>query len=343
MDIKVRKEHLKSPELPEKYKKFPSFYHQMIDQVAYFITITKGELSMTYKTDKVNDKIIHYYKCLFVHNYLQRKKSNQKEKISFRDLSDGLRLVKHDGVFKESGSIVRMLEERNYKGLFKLKKPITGENHIGLEIELISPMSTEDVGRYLAKTPLAKCIRIMSDSSIRTSDNFDDEYTMEMCLLLTEKNYELMLDKVGDVLAHIEAYTNDSCGLHVHLDARQRSPMDMYHKLVNMQDVLFKIADPNRRLNRYCRPVTNSRWEESEYNHYAAINRAAYDKYRTIEVRIHEGTINITEIKKWIKLLINIVNSPIIQLTSPAVDSDSPEYKNVFDNETLTYLKEKGI
>ena len=132
---------------------------------------------------------------------------------------------------------------------------------------------------------------------------------------------------------------NSSCGLHVHLDMRQRRPTKCYKNLIRTQDILMQLVDSTRRNNvEYCEKVNvdpallkklyfsdtgkpdyngmyigrGNQSSNPTYDRYTAINAQAYYKFRTIEVRLHHGSIDMTEIYNWCLLLTTIVDARTI-------------------------------
>lgn len=109
-----------------------------------------------------------------------------------------------------------------------------------------------------------------------------------------------------------EGYVNKSCGLHVHLDMRNRNVSKSYRRLFHNKEFLFKML-PDSRLfeNRYCQPNEHSSFisEKKREDRYLHFNPTAYDKYRTLEIRMHTGTINYNKITNWIDLLVSVVDN----------------------------------
>ncbi len=126
------------------------------------------------------------------------------------------------------------------------------------------------------------------------------------------------------VLRKGNAKANESCGLHVHIDARDLEPMD----LVKIASLWPKVEDrfydktfkrrgrggyamkwtthlpaykkdyPLMRMYDDVKAVTN----RAPNGRMMGMNFQAYLRHNTFENRIHHGTINITKILNWAKM-----------------------------------------
>lgn len=212
------------------------------------------------------------------------------------------------------------------------KHPTTEDRHIGIEIEMVSPFDIDHLVRLIAQKKWHKHMRVMTDRSVEPHSNCP--FTMELCVLMNENTYQETFKQIQELLELMKAEVNDTCGFHVHLDARKRNVRLMYHNLVNAQALLFKIAHPLRQSNRYCRHVFSPDWDAADGNHYNAISRISYEKHRTIEIRIHEGTVDPNEMKNWIKLLLKIANydKPLLM----------EEVETILDEGDKLYVKSKA-
>lgn len=180
-------------------------------------------------------------------------------------------------------------------------KPKVKKNHIGVEIECFSHIHKLRCYQLLIKHKLAKYVNIGYDGSIDT-DNNEKEY--ELRVLIPESQLKVVLKRLGLFLKEGRFRVNDSCGLHVHLDMRQRKMMDCYEKLLKVQDILFGLVNKNRWNNQYCK-YTN----KNANNRFTAINKESFQKHKTIEVRLHHGSIDVKEIGNWINLLLKAINT----------------------------------
>lgn len=202
---------------------------------------------------------------------------------------------------------------QRYLNSFQGKSPLTGIQYIGLEIECYAKMSCISLQKLFFKYDLEDYVMIGSDSSITPPGNNDNPdssdyyHTFELRLLIPQADLHNALKKFGRVFRMARLKVNDSCGLHVHVDMRQRDPDDCYRKLLDFQDALFAIVNKDRWNNEYCR-----RTEEDDRDHHMAINFEAFDEHRTIEIRMHHGCVDTDKIEKWVRLLVNVVDAKYV-------------------------------
>lgn len=131
------------------------------------------------------------------------------------------------------------------------------------------------------------------------------------------------LQKVCWVLDFCDVKVNDSCGLHIHMDAADftiqtwRNLAITYRRLESIVDGFM----PNsRRHNTYCKPLTSiseqsireaQNIEQLRHvfrdNRYSKLNLEAYARHRTVEFRQHGGTTNFTKMENWIRFVANMI------------------------------------
>jgi hypothetical protein len=108
------------------------------------------------------------------------------------------------------------------------------------------------------------------------------------------------------------------CGMHVHLEVRGFRGPQLRRAWVAWfanQGLINEYVSPSRRDGQWCRLVTQAdldyllRRETGtardvgrglvNLNRYSVLNGQAYGRYGTIEVRLHQGTINVKKILAW--------------------------------------------
>lgn len=180
--------------------------------------------------------------------------------------------------------------------------PKTKHNYIGIEIECFSELQEKEVITLALEHGLEKQLDISDDGSIEA--DFGRDY--ELRILTRETELDETMKKLGTFLKAGGFDVNDSCGLHVHLDMRQRDVNKSYNRLRMFQDMLFGMVDKERRSNNeYCEYTT----DYNDHGRYVAINRESYESHKTIEIRLHQGSVNVKQIKNWINLLLKILNT----------------------------------
>ncbi len=206
------------------------------------------------------------------------------------------------GVFDRPGMIVA--KDRGMRRLLveKTKKPMTADSYVGIELEYASTMSVALLREMVADMRLHRHIRVVNDRSIIPSLYYPHQ--VEICVLSKFADLSDTFTKLGQLITGDVFQSNPSCGLHVHLDARHGDVRRMYANLVTMQPLLFQLADISRRNNGYCRSVISPDITAPfDEDHYAAISKLSYTKHRSVEVRIHHGTLDLNVVERWVRLL----------------------------------------
>lgn len=196
------------------------------------------------------------------------------------------------------------------KTLKKDKKPFSNAraNYVGIELEFVSPVSSIVLMEKIVKEKLSNYVTVTYDSSI---DVDDEGFGVEIKILAREAIVFQILKKVLNLLPQ-GSYVNKSCGLHVHLDMRNRDKEKAYESLYKALPYLTNRVDYTRLDNDYCR--LNSDDELASFaealveDRYQAINPHSYNKHKTLEVRLKESTLNFIEASSWVRDLIDIVN-----------------------------------
>jgi hypothetical protein len=246
---------------------------------------------------------------------------------------------RYSGVFKKSGSILELFKNKMIGNInSKTYYPKTPHNHIGIEFEFFSSMNRNDILEELFKNKFYENVRIKNDTSIQPND--ENKYGWEICLLVKQDDYKDTLKKICDFLYSIDAEVNDTCGLHVHLDMRNRNAAKCFKNLTSVQSILYKMNPICRKKTKYSKPLDNLKFiKRQEKDKYFGINTSSLKRFNTLEVRMHYGTINAKDISNWIEFLISIVDSNEVK----NIVNDSKEFfKWVKLNKDLTkYVNSK--
>lgn len=207
-----------------------------------------------------------------------------------------------NGVFPP-GELEKVRKQIKSQQIWASKKPGTMEKHFGIEIECFGPTQRETLGVMLIDAGMGRYVELKSDGSIRT--NKGDEYAFELAVVAPESKLTHVVTTVCNVLAQAKCKVNKSCGLHVHLDTRTANPDRMFSNLVSAQNILFAMQPLSRRNNKYCEktPGKDLRAESRKGKRYLGINPMSYNRHRTIEVRLHSGTIEARKILNFVAIL----------------------------------------
>lgn len=249
--------------------------------------------------------------------------------------------LKEGGVNVNRNTYGEVVKKVKRQKVFKLKKPETPDYYIGLEIEVTSKYHQNTVADMLIDAGLADQARVMTDGSLRVTD-YAYSNLMEICVLSKASEIKETLTKLGSVLK--EGFlTNDTCGLHVHLDMRYTDVKKSFANLVSMQSILYKLSKEDRLENKYCHPVRTPNFDLADgESHWAGVSKSSFYKHSTIEVRMHHATTDVLIIEKWIKLLKSIADYSGDQLLLGTVSSEFEQLKDKVkpDDNVLEYVRE---
>jgi hypothetical protein len=164
---------------------------------------------------------------------------------------------------------------------------------LGLEFECVGGISRKDL---IERLPI--WTRVVSDGSIRAANGHNGH---EVRALLDRQTAEPRLHRLCKILADAGLSVNRSTGLHVHLDARNIPTEYDAIRTAKLMDAwlvaLRELVPASRRENSYCKFGVSNR------DRYRAVNVCAWQTHRTIEIRLHSGTIDYTKTLAWIRLL----------------------------------------
>lgn len=237
-------------------------------------------------------------------------------------------------------------------------KPIDNEhvgNMLGIEIECYSKLSRVEIYAAIKLLNLKiSNIKLGTDASIHT--NSDDMRGYEF-RVLTNINDFSNLKQLCILLDAIGAKVNVTCGLHVHLDLRQfkAMPWGMVRRFKSALPLLNSMLPMGRRTDFYsASDVSHIRIENSyserqkgapKYRYesnsrYAKINTLAYEKFKTLEIRMHSGTTNFDKITQWCRVLHSIAKSKALKLPNTS-NAQFYAAKLGWDYSLLNYVTER--
>lgn len=131
------------------------------------------------------------------------------------------------------------------------------------------------------------------------------------------------LEKVCWVLEFCDVKVNDSCGLHIHMDAADfdlQTWKNLALSYKHLERVIDSFMPQSRRQNYYCKGLSsisavdiqaaqsiNDLQAAFGNNRYRKVNLEAYARHRTVEFRQHSGTTNFTKMENWIRFLNGLI------------------------------------
>jgi hypothetical protein len=208
------------------------------------------------------------------------------------------------------------------------KEPMNDERHIGVEIEASVPNpAVGALKQALVKSGYAQYMALGSDGSVTENSSYDG---LELRICAPTSMIDRVVTAACKAFRAVKARVDETCGVHVHLDARPIVTGDnsmgylsgnsskqyqgvsgaqaMFKKLVKQQLALFLTQPASRRANTYCKWNQDDSWDEGD--RYHVVNPTSFKKYQTVEVRLHSGTIMEHKIINWIRLLEAIAYGP---------------------------------
>ena len=160
--------------------------------------------------------------------------------------------------------------------------------------------------------------KLVTDSSLCGNNTFE----LVSPILHGEQGLE-ELEKVCWVLDLCNAKVNDTCGLHVHMDAAEFD-LSTWKNLIltykRLEGVIDNFMPSSRRNNHYCKGLSTIAETAIKgarnigdlraafhHNRYHKVNLEAYARHRTVEFRQHGGSTNFTKMSAWIHFLAKMI------------------------------------
>jgi hypothetical protein len=167
--------------------------------------------------------------------------------------------------------------------------------------------------------------------------------------------FEQQIKEICEVLVATGGKVNESCGLHVHVDARDFNSDDIFKTVLvweKYESQMFQKVAKHRRDNDYCEAIGDTfasivrgdgfpmvklekiKNEWQDLDKHCSLNLINLEHLGTIENRMHEGTIDAEKIIAWGKL-----NSKLIDFCKKS-DLKSVTNMKAFSTRSLgSYLR----
>ncbi len=225
---------------------------------------------------------------------------------------------------------------------------------------------------YTIEDPQGRRWKVVSDASIRceargdrsASRNYSVEVVSPIC------SYE-DLETVQEIvrqLRHAGAKVNNSCGIHIHVDASRHNAQTLRNVsniMASKEDLLYKTLQVQVGREYYCQkadlrfldelnqrpPKTMEALERLWYNgnsrrnthydssRYHALNLHSVFSKGTIEFRMFNSTLHAGEVKSYIQLCLAISHQALIQHRAMRTKTQSDNEKYTF----RTWLLRLGL
>jgi hypothetical protein len=238
-----------------------------------------------------------------------KRKEQKKMKVTKKEVM-GLEYETVGGVFTKPVS--KLITKESIVAIINNHKsphPKMKDNYVGIELECIVQAKKEDLNKAFLAAKLQSNVHVGTDGSLRSDERGGNCY--EVRVLVKESDLVNVVTKVTDILKKHGGYVNNSCGMHVHLDMRHRDVATSYERLFKSRSLLQNMVSNDRLTNNYCRPNMNASYVEeiSKTEKYRQFNLLTYDRIKTLEVRMHGGSVTASKIINWVKLLTYIVDN----------------------------------
>ena len=203
----------------------------------------------------------------------------------------------------------------------------------GIEIEFYSPKTMTETATLLRKKIRGILVddyrtdawRFVRDGSLFDLDGFNPMELVSPILDTDSTANVRMLHKVCAVLQGMGSVVNNSCGLHVHVNAGDLSAEQIktvFHRYTKFESVIDLMVPANRRGDHtyYSKAGTNivdevERCQTTEAlmrvqrDRYYKVNLCALQRHGTIEFRQHSGSINANTIMNWVSFITSFVEA----------------------------------
>lgn len=229
----------------------------------------------------------------------------------------GQNLTLIGGVFTEGGQPVKAYEKSLITTLRSEKIPKNKKHtYVGVEIEFIHLNNDPGIlDELFIQARLHKNVQLTNDGSVKPCHNANGYKGSELRILATVDDFPEVIAKVCKVLTdyRVDGYVNRSCGLHVHLDVRDRDASVVYTNLVRAMALLKGSQPVGRTTSKFCVPNKyddiDKHQDGLEASKYLVVNpRPFHDGRGTVEVRVHEGSVDAEAITNWVMFLNTIAN-----------------------------------
>ena len=246
------------------------------------------------------------------------------------------------------GEILSFKRAKGKPPITTAKAPTTHDNYVGIEIEFVCKLNAQSLGLKLMVSDLSQWCNLKTDGSVR-DESGTGYFPHELALCIPENKMEEVIDGVCKVLNEAGARVNKTCGFHVHLDMRQRNRDVCFSNLVSSQSIMYAMQPAPRRDSRFCKKTVSKTFTTAVREpggdgntRYVGINPHSFEKYNTIEIRIHTGTTNANKIKNWVNLLVGIANSTKVITEEP---TKADKFGKLFDlkPEVVEYIKSRML
>ena len=217
---------------------------------------------------------------------------------------------------------------------------------------------------YSVRAPDGRQWNLVRDQSIDRQNSRGrterHEYSVEMVTPICKYDDITTIQEIVRKLRAAGAKVNDSCGIHVHVDASEhdvRTLRNLVNIMASKEDLLYKALDVEVDRERYCKKVDTKFLEELNkkrpkqmaelediwydgygYNRHAHYNPSRYRALNlhsvftkgTVEFRLFNSTLHAGEVKSYIQLCLAINHQALAQKSASRAKTHSENEKYTF-------------
>lgn len=189
----------------------------------------------------------------------------------------------------------------------------------GIELECV--IQEPHYREFREKVNSRGAFRIDSDASVHGADYNDMGMEIKSAHAMSFTELSRALPELVKLCDIHNVSVNKTCGFHVHVSNKRFDNPKILKKLVYtwcaVEDVFFSTQPQSRLGNRYCKrkmrdfiageDIPKEKHQLLNYtrgiDRYYALNLASMARHKTVEIRLHSGTVNKTKILNWVRLV----------------------------------------
>ena len=238
------------------------------------------------------------------------------------------------------------VEYREYEGLLRERRTVNllPIYSFGVEFEMLV-RNRQELERKLAQLGLpafqtgydhqmTNSWKIGQDGSIRNEPGYEPVELVSP-KLFGAQGFDAVRKMLG-AAGEIGSKVNSSCGFHVHVDAWNWDTglmLEIAKVWAKIEaPVLWYLVSPSRRNNRYCKRLETDDLAMLAEGHltdrYKSLNLCAFQRHKTIEFRLHNGTAEPQKAVPWIVFCLMLAHAVKKGLRSREVE---PTFDGVMD------------
>lgn len=216
---------------------------------------------------------------------------------------------------------------------------------------------------YVVRDAAGRQWKLVSDGSIRRQSSDGErvgrEYAVEFVSPICRYEDIETIQQLVRLLRQAGAKVNDSCGIHVHVDASAHTPQSL-RNLVNImaakEDLLYKTLQVKVSRENYCKRADtrfldalngrpphsmeqlerlwydgpSGRYDHYDRSRYHALNLHSVFSKGTVEFRLFNSTLHAGRVKSYIQLCLAISHQALVQKSAMYTRTQSDNEKYTF-------------